>query len=328
MNKRYFILSTILLFLCIGSFSPFSCKTTITGTVTDSATGNPIAEAIVTIEGIASVTTGIDGTYTFENVPYGDYNISVSVNGYENISVPVNTSYLENGLLGKQPVKDICLLKTDVDDDDIIVVGEHEPVFAPFTTTITEAKKIALFLSDNMTPPEDLSNSVLNELSLIRETYGSFYNQAYITYSPDVEISTFILLFDTATFQQVLSGNYHAWDELNSTYNISEISHDSNYVILRSSDDFLNPYRLIELYSGLPGVAVAEPNYLCGDGPYIHVNSTENGRTYLFVNGWGDCPSGCIIHTYYYFKVLNSSPVFIGSCKSSDPAPDWWTEAN
>jgi len=57
---------------------------TISGTVTDSSTGNPIAGATVTANGI-SVSTGADGTYTIE-VPPGTYNVTVSMNGYKDSS--------------------------------------------------------------------------------------------------------------------------------------------------------------------------------------------------------------------------------------------------
>ena len=57
---------------------------TISGTVTDSSTGDPIAGATVTINGI-SVSTGTDGTYSIE-VPPGTYNVTVSADGYEDSS--------------------------------------------------------------------------------------------------------------------------------------------------------------------------------------------------------------------------------------------------
>ena len=85
MNKKHFILATILLFLCLGFFAPIGCKAPITGTVTDAATGNPIAGAWVTIEGVEqAVTTDTDGTYAFNSILYGSYTITVSSTGFEN----------------------------------------------------------------------------------------------------------------------------------------------------------------------------------------------------------------------------------------------------
>jgi len=99
MNKKHYILSIILLIFCFGaSFNPIGCNTTITGTVTDSATGNPISGAIVTIEGIAPVTTGTDGIYTFTDVPYDYYKITVSSSGYLDNGQAIDPSYFNQGI--------------------------------------------------------------------------------------------------------------------------------------------------------------------------------------------------------------------------------------
>ncbi len=57
---------------------------TISGTVTDSSTGDPIAGATVTANGV-SVSTGTDGTYSIE-VPPGTYDVTGSADGYEDSS--------------------------------------------------------------------------------------------------------------------------------------------------------------------------------------------------------------------------------------------------
>ncbi len=59
---------------------------TIFGTVTDSLTGDPIAGANVTTNGIF-VSTGTDGSYSIE-LPPGTYKVAVSVNGYKSASEP------------------------------------------------------------------------------------------------------------------------------------------------------------------------------------------------------------------------------------------------
>lgn len=102
MNRKYFILTIVLLFLCIGSFQPFGCKTTITGIVTDSR-GNPVSGATVSIdaEGIDFTNTNTDGLYTFENVPYGQYTITVVCDGYNDTTSDIDTSYFETGLACK-----------------------------------------------------------------------------------------------------------------------------------------------------------------------------------------------------------------------------------
>ena len=51
---------------------------TLKGTVTDSATGAPLAGAIVTINSIQTTTTVADGTYTLYPIPVGAFDWAVS----------------------------------------------------------------------------------------------------------------------------------------------------------------------------------------------------------------------------------------------------------
>ena len=55
----------------------------ITGTVTDANTTNPIAAATVTADpGGYSTTTVVDGTYTLADLPVGSYTVTASATGY------------------------------------------------------------------------------------------------------------------------------------------------------------------------------------------------------------------------------------------------------
>ena len=101
-NKRTMTLKTTILFLFLLT-GLFACGTTedplepepepeepvvlqygtISGTVTDAGTGNPIPGSMVILMG-RSVETGIDGAYAFQDVLYGDtYNLIVRDPDYE-----------------------------------------------------------------------------------------------------------------------------------------------------------------------------------------------------------------------------------------------------
>ena len=120
MKQKYFILSVILLFFCLGaSFRPFGCKTVITGTVTDQA-GEPIEGAIVSIEGFTPLTTGADGTYTFEDVSYDEgILITVTCEEYEDNSSTIDTSYINNGITCK-----------DIEGTDIQLISSYTTIIA------------------------------------------------------------------------------------------------------------------------------------------------------------------------------------------------------
>jgi len=74
--------------LALLAAAPIGQSGTVTGTVTDSATGSPLAGAKVTLSGAADreVTTGADGKFS-TTVPTGDYTIIVSLFGYTSRTV-------------------------------------------------------------------------------------------------------------------------------------------------------------------------------------------------------------------------------------------------
>ncbi len=65
----------------------------ITGEVVDSLRGTPVLSADVFLRGTTKgVTTGVDGTYDLTNLPDGDYELIISMLGYERTGIPVKLS--------------------------------------------------------------------------------------------------------------------------------------------------------------------------------------------------------------------------------------------
>lgn len=56
----------------------------ITGTVTNSSTGNPIGGATVSTDSVEPTTTQTDGSYLLSNVPTGTQEVTASANGFRN----------------------------------------------------------------------------------------------------------------------------------------------------------------------------------------------------------------------------------------------------
>jgi len=67
------------------TLTPLPTTGTITGIVTDSSTGEPIANAILTVNDM-STTTNSSGAYVISNVLAGTYTVTASANGYEDSS--------------------------------------------------------------------------------------------------------------------------------------------------------------------------------------------------------------------------------------------------
>jgi hypothetical protein len=53
-----------------------------------------------------------------------------------------------------------------------------------------------------------------------------------------------------------------------------------------------------------------------------------DGIYYLFRDAWGDCLSGCIFEQFWFYKVEEYVPSFIGHWDpQEDPEePEWWPE--
>ena len=58
-----------------------------------------------------------------------------------------------------------------------------------------------------------------------------------------------------------------------------------------------------EEYARLPNIRYAEPNYMAGDGDDVCLLIDGTKHLYVFDAGSGDCPAGCIDHTYWGFAV-------------------------
>ena len=65
----------------------------VQGTVVNEADGTPLGAAVVTLEEIqSSTTTASDGTFTIQNVPAGDYSLSVLRQGFAPLVTPVTVT--------------------------------------------------------------------------------------------------------------------------------------------------------------------------------------------------------------------------------------------
>ncbi|MDO3705151.1 S8 family serine peptidase [Micromonospora sp. C28SCA-DRY-2] len=79
--------------LALLNAAPIGDTGTLAGTVTDAATGAPIADATVTVTGPASrqLITGADGRYS-SLLPVGDYQVAVAAFGYQSRTVPATVT--------------------------------------------------------------------------------------------------------------------------------------------------------------------------------------------------------------------------------------------
>jgi len=68
---------------CTPSIPPQQNYATVSGTVYDGTTGQPLGGATVTVDSVLTTTSAADGTFTVPNVPIGPYTVIYAANGFQ-----------------------------------------------------------------------------------------------------------------------------------------------------------------------------------------------------------------------------------------------------
>src|SRR3989440_8293577 len=90
----------------------------ISGTVKDSTTGAPVADALVSVVGTAfTAKTGADGRFTITGVPAGSYRIRVRMLGYTAAAASVTVQD------GAQAVADVQLARSAIELNPVVAIG-------------------------------------------------------------------------------------------------------------------------------------------------------------------------------------------------------------
>ena len=183
---------------------------------------------------------------------------------------------------------------------------------------------LALTLTKEVVAPQSIYDRVTRDVAKIKMQNSSLSN---ITYRPGHDGKTLLLQTTPKTTGEIKNGTYTAWDCLNQHYVYQ--SHDvlsfGNNVELELEGRY-NMSTVGSDYAALPGIKAAEPNRSIGDGSTICADRNGDIYHYVFVQGWGDCPAGCIHHNYWYYTVDASGQV-TKKGQAMDPAqPPSWTK--
>jgi len=188
----------------------------------------------------------------------------------------------------------------------------------------TNLEALARSMGTTLVADQVVYDRVVQDVGNIRSQYP---DMSSITYFEADDGQVLLIGADSATFANMESGKYPAWDCPNALYEMTSFSVHSFYAQLT----FEGSYEMELLgseYSLLPGVDYAEPNRRVGDGPTIC--STEDGPTYHYVfdNAYGDCFSGCIYHDFSYFTTDSQGMVtFHGKWSNSmSVTPPSWVQ--
>jgi hypothetical protein len=196
-----------------------------------------------------------------------------------------------------------------------------------------EAEEAALWLSGELEAPQELYDTILDDLAQIRDAYSAAVPEVGITFMPRWVAGMLLIGVTNEAKQQIRQGQYHDLDSLNAYYHLAEMDTSSLFNILNSVKltfmGRLHPEVLSVPYGAIESVTYAEPNHYCCDWSNVYPWFSNDGMTYLFRKGEGDCPSGCIDSYFWYFRVSDGGVIdYVGTWKLRDlPEPDWWAEA-
>lgn len=153
---------------------------------------------------------------------------------------------------------------------------------------LLEAQLIALEIAGGLRPSEDLTQTILEDLALIRETYPETSD---IHFRARWVASELLIKLSAEGLAKLESGEFEGLDALNELYGAASIDPlllDRWFRL--TFDDVLNPEILSEPYVALPEIEFAEPNFTVGDGSTIDAEPP----VYTFRRRSGDCYAGCI----------------------------------
>lgn len=200
-----------------------------------------------------------------------------------------------------------------------------------------EAEVAAMVVSHELVAPQWLYERISFDLKSIRDTFGDSLPVREITFVPWCYPSLITAKVDTLLFKDSATRGIQIFDSLSQLYRLRDSgSHIVSSVWLDLwFQGVLNPCRLVELYSQVPGFKTIFRNPHPGSLPEIQILVRGNMLLYFFHSGSGDCPSGCIYSRYYYFQTIQAPHryriSYIGSyapvLNHPELAPAWFDTA-
>lgn len=229
----------------------------------------------------------------------------------------------------------LVVLLVSCDKNSLGPTLSKDPDFSSTPMENEEAELAALHLSGKLIAPLPLYEQIKEELELIRETWSDSIVHVNILFDPYWRASNIQVYISQATYDSMISGQYHHWDSLNDYYRIDTIVF-GHYSFIDQQwanlyfEGRLNPLRLVDKYAGLSGAISINLPVRFLDGPALIPLRVFKKNKYFFDYAYGDCPSGCLNSEIYYFTIDKGAAVYHGLWKSTifepDPPPPNWAD--
>jgi len=133
--------------------------------------------------------------------------------------------------------------------------------------------------------------------------------------------------FDRQGSAAVMAGTYTDWDCPNELYGVSSLEPFLRFVefFVLHYTHRLNIPLLGTEYAALPHVMSVGPSAFAGDGNDVCASFDGDTFSYVFDAADGDCPAGCIEHTYSGFSTSASGEITsLGTWTKGDGDPPSW----
>jgi hypothetical protein len=173
---------------------------------------------------------------------------------------------------------------------------------------------------------------VVRDVGAIR---GKYPEVATISFFPIRDGRSINFVLPVATAEQMQAGTYHAWDCLNDTYGavlpfeFHRIGNAADVIAFGKLKGIYAMDLLAAEYARLPGITSTGSIAVGGDGSTICVTSGPSTWHYVFDDASGDCPAGCIDHSFRHFTTDTDGAVTAleaWSTQSGTPRPAWVTQ--
>ncbi len=192
---------------------------------------------------------------------------------------------------------------------------------------------------DSVQIPQNRTDTILKALiAVYNATALPARNAVVNTYSihtfPIPNMDRVIVAADSIHpwMQQLKQGNLNTGNtqinNLISTYSLGIQNYNnfsgifSFHVVTFRSDSNYNMAQMADLFANIPTVAFTETVGVVGDGNNITAAIFPNYVELTYSIGWEDCPSGCIKHHYWVFRVnYNCAVEFAGESGTPIPSP-------
>ena len=190
-----------------------------------------------------------------------------------------------------------------------------------------DAEILAMESSGELVAPLSLYERTVDDLVNIRNQYSDV-SVVNVSATSGYKMSEMLLGLDKNAMALFDTGNYSQWDQLNQKFGVASVTKLSDKAVKMQFERGYNIPQLAEAYinAKLQGVTFAEPNFIIGASQDICLeNQADENRIYMFKQGEGDCPAGCITWQYAGFKVdANQAVTQLGQFSSFDATPDWY----